>query len=116
MGPEERELLHALLAHDVPGAEAMRTQVDHASVVSSCRCGCGSIGFVFARDAELPPSDAVSPFPAEGRVFDERAAEVGGLLLFRKDGRLYDLEVMSFFGDPLALPEASSVRWWRPRS
>jgi hypothetical protein len=44
-----------------------------------------------------------------------RTVTRGGLLLFLKDGRLHDLEVMSF-GDPLPLPEASSVRWWTPRS
>lgn len=116
MAPDEHELLHALLAHDVPGAEALRAQVEHARVVSNCRYGCGSIGFVYARDAELPPSNAESPFPVEGRDFDENGAEAGALLLFLEDGRLYELEVMSFVGDPLSLPEASSVRWWMPRS
>ncbi len=48
---------------------------DGVAIPSSCRCGCGSIGFVYSRDVELPASNAVSPFPVEGRVFDEDGDE-----------------------------------------
>jgi hypothetical protein len=107
---DEVRLLSALLAHDVEGAVPLREQLSVAKIVSSCGCGCGSIGFVF--DDHTPaPSSTATLFPVEGEILDDRGNVVGGLLLFVVDGRLHDVDVYSYDGDPLPLPDAQRVRW-----
>lgn len=108
----ERQLLVDMLSRHEDG-EALLEQLDLARVVSSCRCGCGSLGFVFPerRQGSAPPARL---FPVEGTVVDDEGERIGGLILFLRDGRLHDLEVTSFETQPLPLPEASHVRWDDP--
>mgnify|MGYP001270283469 CR=1 FL=1 len=111
---DERALLDALLAHDFPGVEELRTQADWVEAKRGCECGCGTIDFVLTRD-DLPASGADSPAPAQGFALGFDGEEVGGLLLFLQDGYLASLEVYAY-EDPQPLPSVESVRWWIPGS
>jgi hypothetical protein len=117
----EVELLASLLAQDVDRGDVLLAQLRGALVVSSCDCGCGSIGFVpadsneatlLARQHEIdrgrvPPA---TPLPVEGEVLDDDGSVVGGVLAIVRNGRLLDIEVFSL-GDPLPLPDVAHVRW-----
>jgi carbon monoxide dehydrogenase subunit G len=105
---DERTLLDALLAHDVPDADELRAQARDLLVASGCTCGCGTLALLpqggpVAREAE-------SPLPVEGVVNDAAGNAVGGLLCFVSEGRLSALEVYSY-GDPLPLPSLEEVTW-----
>jgi hypothetical protein len=106
---DERSLLDALLAQNFPGVEALRLQAESVEAKRGCQCGCGTIALVVTRD-QLPRSDASSPVPAEGEVFDSAGNGVGGLLLFLHDGFLASLEIYSN-AEPLPLPAPETVRW-----
>jgi hypothetical protein len=110
LSPNEQQLLEVLLAHDVENAGQLRSQLAHARVVTSCACGCGSIGFVEMESDTHRTRPAALPFPVEGQVLNESGALVGGLILFVQDGQLHDLEVFSY-GDPLPFPDPANVRW-----
>src|SRR4051794_479990 len=90
----ERELLDALLAHDFPGVEPLREQARSVLASPGCECGCGTVDLA-PKDADLPTSASDNPVVVEGRVLDADGNDIGGLLLFLKDGRLSSLEVYS---------------------
>jgi hypothetical protein len=109
---DEREVIDAVLAHDFEGADALRHQWAHALVEPSCKCGCGSIGFVF--DGTVPQerrSVAPSPLPTDGDVLGEDGELIGGLLVLVRDGVLYDVDVYSFTDGPILFPPLARVRW-----
>ena len=68
-----------------------------------CDCGCGAIEFVLD-GATVPRSEAANPVPVEGVVADPDGGEVGGLILFVRDGMLQSLEIYSYAA-PLPLPQ-----------
>lgn len=111
----ERQLLQCLLSQDFDGVEALRRQLDHALVTSSCSCGCGSLGFAFPDAPQLEPSDATSPLPVEADVVGPSGTIVGGVIVFLKSGFLDDVDVYSFTRDPLPLPRLENVQWRRQR-
>jgi len=75
-----------------------------------CICGCGTIELL-PRGDNLPRSDAANPVPVEAQVLNAEGNEIGGLLLFHKDGLIDSLEVYSYIGPPLPLPTLDEVRW-----
>ena len=105
----ESALLDALLGHDFPGVEALREQARDVLASKGCGCGCGTINLT-PQDHDVPRSTASSPAEVEGRVLDAKGEDVGGLLLFVRDGLLSSLEVYSYY-DPLPLPEPGNVIW-----
>ncbi|MGW5365472.1 hypothetical protein [Actinopolymorpha pittospori] len=105
----ERELLDALLTHDFPGVEPLREQAPSVLATRGCECGCGTVDLA-PQDADLPTSASDSPVVVEGRVLDADGNDIGGLLLFLKDGRLSSLEVYSY-DEPLPLPDLGRVLW-----
>lgn len=111
LSPTEHRLLTELLAHDVDGADLLRAQLADARVASNCDCGCGSIGFASAGEAVQPDEVRSTLFPVEADVLDDDGEVIGGLLLFVRDGRLFDLEVFSVGHHPLPMPDVSHVRW-----
>lgn len=105
----ERELLDALLAHDFPGVEPLREQARNVLASKGCECGCGTINLL-PQDQEASRSTSSSPAEVEGRVLDEQGQDIGGLLLFLRNGRLSSLEVYSH-DEPLPMPELCRVIW-----
>jgi hypothetical protein len=108
---DERAFLDAVLSHSFDGVEALRDQWDHASVESSCDCGCGSIGFVFDADFHATPSVARNPLPVEGEIVDASGEAVGGIIVLVRVGVLDDIDVHSFDNEPLPFPVPESIRW-----
>ncbi len=109
--PTEHELLSDLLAQANDEAGTLREQLADARVVSSCTCGCGSIGFVPTGCSVHRDRPEATLFPIEGDVLDDQGQVVGGLILFVREGRMHDLEVYSFDDEPLPLPDLAHVRW-----
>lgn len=105
----EWSLLDGLLSRGVRDGDRLRGQLDDVAVVSSCDCGCGSLGFVHPGQVQ-PDDEPRVLWSAECEVLDEAGEPIGGVILFTRGGLLDDLEVHSF-GDPLALPNVDNVRW-----
>ncbi len=110
MTAAERAVLDELLSRDFVGAAELRRQLAIAMVESSCKCGCGSIGFVFANDSAVPRSASTNPVPVTVTILAEDGSEAGGLVVLLRDGLLDDADVYSFF-DPLPWPDVSCLRW-----
>jgi hypothetical protein len=106
---EERALLDAFLSHDFPGVMELREQALHVSARRGCDCGCGTIEFV-ADGSPVPLSAALNPVPVDGLVTSAAGDEIGGLILFLRDGALQSLEIYSHT-DPLPLPRLEQVNW-----
>lgn len=109
LSADERALLDGFLAHDFVGVGALREQAHHVTAKRGCECGCGTIEFV-PDGTNVPRSEAANPVPVDGIVRDTKGDEVGGLILFVRDGILQSLEVYSH-ADPLPLPRLEQVAW-----
>ncbi|MEV5962747.1 hypothetical protein AB0L70_13350 [Kribbella sp. NPDC051952] len=105
----ERALLDDLLAHDFAGVEPLREQARNVLAGKGCDCGCGTINLT-PQDRDAPRSTSSSPAEVEGRVLGADGVDIGGLLLFVRDGLLSSLEVYSY-DEPLPLPEPRQVIW-----
>jgi hypothetical protein len=94
--------------HSSDAAEYLR-QVDRASVVSRCPCGCASIDLAVDGVAPVPgvSLDVLGDFMWSGP-----AGEAMGAFVFAKNGRLAGLEVYSADGlrTPDWLPEPAELR------
>lgn len=105
----ERSLLDDLLAHDFAGVAPLREQARNVLASRGCECGCGTINLT-PQDQDAPRSTSRSPAEVEGRVLGADGEDIGGLLLFVKDGLLSSLEVYAY-DEPLPLPEPRQVIW-----
>ena len=111
--PTERELLEVLVPREYPDEGSLLAQIDGVLAYPSCSCGCGSIGFehsdgVRPGPSHLEPLDTGRAFPV---VVDDDGNEVGGLILFTRQGLLDQLEVYSSGQEPLPLPTTRHVRF-----
>jgi hypothetical protein len=104
----ERRLLDALLAHDFPGAAALRAQLDRTTATPGCTCGCGTVDLQVPDTA--PTAAAGGAAPVEGTVVGPDGRPAGGVLLFVEAGRLSRLDITSY-GDPLPVPAPEQVTW-----
>ena len=104
----ERSLLDDLLAHDFAGVEPLREQAGNVLASRGCECGCGTINLT-PQEQDARRSSSSSPAEVEGRVLGADGEDIGGLLLFLKDGLLSSLEVYSY-DEPLPLPELSRAK------
>jgi len=111
MTDTETSLLRALLSQDFDGADDLRRQAANVRVVSSCDCGCGSLGFVGENQLRPPRSSPAQLAPVQGTIVARYGEELGGLLLFVRDGLLDDFEVYSVGQHPLPMPASVYVRW-----
>jgi hypothetical protein len=113
LSQSERELLELLIPREYPDDKSLWVQLDDLLAYPSCGCGCGSIGFEHAGGvrpgpSHLEPLASGSSLPV---VIDEAGREVGGLILFTRQGMLDDLEVYSYGQEPLPLPDTRHVRF-----
>ena len=104
LSAEERTLIgwHAnSVAETRPG---FARQVDEAEVVGHCECGCGSI-FVRVNGYTASPQGPLGILAQscclEGRPFD--------VILWECDGFLAYLEIVSYDGAPIPIPEPSMM-------
>jgi hypothetical protein len=116
LSESERGLLSLLVPREYPDNESLKAQLDDVLAYASCECGCGSIGFehpggVRPGPSGLTPQATGSAFPM---VVDESGNDVGGLILFTRQGMLDDLEIYSLGDEPLPLPDARQVRFPPP--
>ena len=106
---DERALLDGFLSHDFMGVLELREQAKHVTAKRGCQCGCGTIEFV-PDGTNVPLSEAANPVPVDATVRDTNGDEVGGMILFVRDGMLQSLEIYSH-RDPLPLPRLEEVTW-----
>ena len=113
LSANERAVLEALIPEGgFEDADVYRAQLDHATVVARCTCGCPSIDLQV--DATAPRSvHAGDPsLPLWGSVGDP--GDVDGLMdivVWAPEGALTELEVMYYgSGPPTTLPDAADVR------
>ncbi|MBB3678310.1 hypothetical protein [Modestobacter versicolor] len=104
---DERAVLDALLADDVPDVATLRVQASTVLATRGCSCGCGTIDL--AVDPVAPLAATAERDPVEATVVDQDGRVVGGLLLFVAGGRLTGLEVYGFGDEPLPMPPADRV-------
>jgi hypothetical protein len=106
---EESALIRRLLEHrDFPGRDELLGQLPAARVVGRCGCGCATVELAVAKS---PAEEAhQEPIPTEGTVLDEDEGEIGGVLLFAKDGCLNELELYSYEDEPIrSLPSPNRL-------
>jgi hypothetical protein len=106
----ERELVRWMLQHGRSDhAAEYLLQVDRASAVSRCPCGCASIDLAVDGIAAAPggPLDVLGDFMWSGP-----SGEAMGAFVFAKNSRLAGLEVYSADGlrTPDRLPQPSEPR------
>jgi hypothetical protein len=98
--PVERETLLALLRHaDFEGRDELVAQVDSATVVGYCGCGCASVDLAVARVASRA-SVAPSVLPNSATVLDAAGDAIGGIVVFLEDGYLSYLEIYDWLEVP----------------
>lgn len=93
--PEETQLLHWLLSHGTPGAEAMVPQIERAHVTGRCGCGCATVCLQVdghKRDPKLGVE------PVADFLWHTDAGHLCGAICFAQSGRLVELEIWSVDG------------------
>jgi hypothetical protein len=106
-------LLDLLIPREYPAVDTLRAQLDDVLAYPGCDCGCGSIGSEHAGGVR-PGLSGLAPLATglgHAVVLDEDGSDVGGLILFTRQGLLDDLEVYSYGPAPLPLPEAGHIRF-----
>lgn len=97
------------LSHEFPGVQELRQQAQFVTAKKGCDCGCGTIEFVHD-ERPVPRSPATNPVPVDAPVVASDGSDLGGLILFVRDGLLQSLEVYSH-SEPLPLPKPGEVKW-----
>ena len=105
----ERALLNALTELEFDGAALLREQLNHMSARKSCECGCGTISLRVDRSVVGPVNFSTALAPSEAAVHDETGQEIGGLILFVRDGYASGLEIFTW-EDPAPLPPVERIR------
>ncbi len=103
----ELEVLSELLCMEFAGAQDLRLQLPHATVVGRCECGCATVDLQVDPRWALPAPVSKSPIPAEASVTDDRGREIGGILVFLDRGYLSCLEIYSAADPITAWPDAA---------
>ena len=104
---KERSITRWLVEHANIGEEERRkylTQLDAATVVGGCACGCASIDFAIGGVAsQSAPLDAFGDFIAKDRSV--------GVFVFAKDSNLAGVEIYSLGGDetPFEFPRPEQL-------
>ena len=102
----ERELAGWMLAHGAPEATGFLPQLERATVVSRCPCGCASIDFAID-GAPAPPGG----LRVLGDFLVGDGESLYGAFIFETAGALAGIEVYGLAGGPPAvLPQRSELR------
>jgi len=102
----ERELTRWMLEHGGPAAAALLPQVDGASVVTRCPCGCASVDFEVA--GFPPPTGGLHIL---GDYLFGGEEDPSGAFVFERAGVLAGIEVYGLAGEaPSTLPRPDSLR------
>ncbi len=105
---DEATVLTAFLAHSPTGS----LHLEQPSLVfRSCRCGCGSIGFLPSDPGALREKFTVAPLTAT--VFDAAGAEVGGILIWVSGTTIRDVEIHSW-SEPFPFPSFDQLHIHQP--
>lgn len=111
--PIERDTLLEVLGYaDFEGRDALVAQVDSATVIGYCGCGCASVHLEVTPDA--PRAHATpSPIPNEATVLDADGDAIGGVIVFLSDSRLSFLEIYDWLDTPgiSPLPAVGRLRY-----
>lgn len=104
---EERRVVAFMLSIEGEGIDALRSQVEHVTVVSRCKCGCPSVDFEVDRD-KAPQSIDFAWRPAVNAESRNREGSVGifDLMLWADEGWLGGIELVTY-GDevpPVTFP------------
>jgi hypothetical protein len=116
LAAEQRALLDFLLTESFHGRDELAAQARQVQTTGSS-CGCGCPSFYLDPDRTLPPAQVDGPVAvdAHGQARDGSPVEI---LLFVRDGYLFDLEVVWFGAKPPAeLPRPQDLaisRWSEP--
>lgn len=106
--PEERSLGEWLLKNGEKGADKFLDQLERATVVSLCPCGCASIDFKV--DGLPEPSGGLHTL-GEFMFGDESTQDLGGVFIFEQNGVLGGIEVFTYCEiTPTSFPKPSELR------
>lgn len=104
--PNERRILERLLAFEFPGAEEFRTQLSGIRATPGCECGCATINLAVDRTGAVPAIEAPSLLPVTGITKDD----LGGVIVFQRNGWLSCMEIYNVDDDPIAdFPPAETI-------
>lgn len=102
----ERELARWMLEHGRPEARVYLAQLEHATVVSGCSCGCASIDFMIA--GRCAPATGLNIL---GDYLFGGPEDLAGAFVFECGGVLAGIEVYGLARDnPAELPHPNSLR------
>jgi hypothetical protein len=104
---EERILVRWMLEHETARAADFILQLQHARVVSRCRCGCASVDFEV--DGYPAPSGGLTIL---GDFLYGPDHDLSGAFVFARAGVLAGIEVWSLSGSdaPRVLPQPAELR------
>jgi hypothetical protein len=95
----EKAILNRILEPEFEGAEEYRSQVEFATAVSKCGCGCPSVNFEVDRSAPRATDDpGYGPLDVEAVISAHGEDPAAGILVFSKDGYLVSLEYLDVQG------------------
>lgn len=107
LSTSERDLIQALLGHARLGDSPLAASLPDLRVVSTCDCGCPSVGLSLAGG---PPDPEGLGSPVVDMFGRTPSGEEVGVLLFAKGDRLSYLEIYSMSANnPEALPTIASL-------
>jgi hypothetical protein len=102
----ERELTRWMLEHGCPEGRNYLAQLEQATVVSGCSCGCASIDFLIA--GQVAPATGLNIL---GDYLFGGQDDLAGVFVFACGGVLAGIEVYGLARDnPTELPHPSSLR------
>jgi hypothetical protein len=106
---DEHTLLRWLIEHGSSEAQEYFPQIERASVVSHCRCGCPTIdlGIGGALTSTAGPSHILADY-----IGETPEGWLVGVLLHAREGKLSELEIynLSEHEGPYSLPLISSLK------
>jgi hypothetical protein len=102
--PIERDTLLAILGYgDFEGRDELVAQVDSATVVGYCGCGCATVDLEVDPDApRAHATENMTIIPNEATVLDADGEPIGGIIVFVDNGCLSRLEIYDWL-DPTGI-------------
>ncbi|MDL5053218.1 hypothetical protein QQ056_06630 [Oscillatoria laete-virens NRMC-F 0139] len=103
---QERALARWMIQHGADGAERFLEQLDQATVVSGCDCGCASVDFQIGdRPRDYRPGLTI----ISDYLYERSEEEKYGVFIFTQDDMLSGIETHSFCDRPAPLPRVDEL-------